>query len=133
MKTYFLLFFFSALFLSNLHSQSVHLGIKVGANVNKFGGRMNNETIYGSVSTTQAGFFLVTKNSTTLSLYRNGGTAEGSGTSGGTLPTSNIFIGALNIANAPYGGTWTRFATVTYGDGLTSANINKVIHIGNLT
>ncbi len=39
MKTYFLLFFFSALFLSNLHSQSVHLGIKVGANVNKLSGQ----------------------------------------------------------------------------------------------
>ena len=39
MKTYLLLFFFSALFLSNLNAQSVHLGIKGGANMNKLSGQ----------------------------------------------------------------------------------------------
>jgi hypothetical protein len=92
---------------------------------NKFIGRMNSQFVAGNVTTTGAGFFLITKNSTTLSLYRNGGTAEGSGTSTGTLPTIPIFIGAVNIAGNPYGSTWTRFATVTYGDGLTyDDNVN---------
>jgi hypothetical protein len=109
-------------------------GADQGANVNKFLGRMNSQGVYGSVSTTQAGFFLITKNSTTLSLYRNGGTVEASGTSGGTLPTSNIWIGALNIFGSPYGATWTRFATVTYGDGLTyddSVNLYDAIQAYN--
>jgi hypothetical protein len=39
MKTYLLLFFFSALFLTNLNAQSVHLGIKGGANMNKLSGQ----------------------------------------------------------------------------------------------
>lgn len=39
MKTYLLLFFFSALFLTNLNAQSVHLGIKGGANINKLSGQ----------------------------------------------------------------------------------------------
>ena len=111
-------------------------GTDAGANVNKFVGRMNSEVVAGNTGTTQAGFFLITKNSTTLSLYRNGGTAENSGTSGGTLPTVNIFVGALNISNAPYGSTWTRYATVTYGDGLTyddSVNLYDAIQTYNTT
>jgi Outer membrane protein beta-barrel domain len=39
MKTYLLVLFFSALFLSNLNAQSVHLGIKGGANINKLSGQ----------------------------------------------------------------------------------------------
>jgi len=39
MKTYLLLLFLSALFLSNLNAQSVHLGIKGGANINKLSGQ----------------------------------------------------------------------------------------------
>jgi hypothetical protein len=39
MKTYLLLFFLSVLFLSNLNAQTVHLGIKGGANMNKLSGQ----------------------------------------------------------------------------------------------
>jgi len=88
-------------------------------NSDRFVAVLNSGTKLGSVSATQAGFFLATRNSSTIDLYRNGGTAEISTTTAGTLPNANIWIGALNISNDDYGSTWTRYAWASYGTGLT--------------
>lgn len=89
---------------------------------NKFLAILNSGAKEGAVSATQAGFFVATRNSTTMNLYRNGGTAEFSGTTTGTLPNSNIYIGALNINNDDYGSVWSRFAWSSYGLGLTATD-----------
>ena len=86
---------------------------------------MNGTIITGNTSSTTAGYFIATNNSNTVSLYRNG-SSEGSGASTGTLPAVNFWIGALNISNSDYGATWTRFATVTYGTGLSSTDASNL-------
>lgn len=94
-------------------------------NLNRFLARMNGTIIAGSTSTTSAGYFIATNNGGTVSLYRNG-SSDGSGASTGTLPAVPIWIGALNISNAAYGATWTRFATVTYGQGLNATDASNL-------
>jgi len=94
---------------------------------NRFTARMNADQRTGAVQTTQAGFFVTTRNSNTISMYRNGGADEVTNTStSGTLPSLNIWIGALNIANNDYGPTWTRFAWFSYGAGLNSTEATSL-------
>jgi hypothetical protein len=94
---------------------------------NRFTARMNADERTGAVQTTQAGFFVTTRNSNTISMYRNGGADEVTNTStSGTLPSLNIWIGALNIANNDYGPTWTRFAWFSYGAGLNSTEATSL-------
>jgi hypothetical protein len=98
---------------------------KDAGNLDKFLGRMNGTIIAGNTSSTTAGYFIVTNNSNTVSLYRNG-SSDGSGASTGTLPAVNFYIGGLNISNSDYGSTWTRFATVTYGTGLSATDASNL-------
>jgi hypothetical protein len=94
---------------------------------NRFVARMNGDARTGAVQTTQAGFFVATRNSNTISMYRNGGADEATNTStSGTLPNLNLYIGALNIANNDYGATWTRFAWFSYGAGLTATETSNM-------
>lgn len=106
---------------------SVLMMSKSPSNSNKFIARLENDPIIqGSVSTTEAGFYVATRNATTGSLYRNGGAAEATvSTTAGTLPNINIWIGALNLSGV-YGAVWTRFAWFSYGAGLSATETTNM-------
>jgi hypothetical protein len=101
---------------------SVLMMSKSPSTSNKFIARLENDPlIQGSTSTTEAGFYVATRNATTGSLYRNGGAAEATvSTTAGTLPNINIWIGCLNFQNSVYGPVWSTFAWFSYGAGLSA-------------
>jgi hypothetical protein len=74
------------------------------------------------ISTTQAtrlGFGISSKTSATLTtLYKNGSSVA-SGNSGGTLPTIQSYLGALNLSGGQYGVINNTIAFHSLGDGLT--------------
>jgi hypothetical protein len=83
---------------------------------------------------TRAGYIITTKTSSTVTdLYKNG-TLGATGNSGGTLPTSRVYIGNISIdaLNTPYNNGWdnneVRFATI--GNSLNSTdatNLNNIV------
>jgi hypothetical protein len=83
-------------------------------------GRLNGNLISGSI-TGGTGLFSISKTSlTTTNVYKNS-TSVGSGNSGGSLSSNNIFIGTLDFQGTPYGSGYvnSQFAFAYMSDGLT--------------
>jgi hypothetical protein len=80
------------------------------------------------ISTTQAtrlGFGISSKTNATLTtLYKNGSSVA-SGNSGGTLPTIQSYLGALNLSGGQYGVINNTIAFHSLGDGLTDTQASN--------
>lgn len=88
-------------------------------------------TISGA-QTNRLGFGLSSRTSATVTTIYKNGTSVGSGNSGGSLPTFEVWIGNLNISGGPYGQGWTnnRFGFASIGtslDATEAANFYTVV------
>jgi len=101
-------------------SQSSILSVKVSSgNLAAF--RMQSSYVTASTGANARGIFTGTKQSSTVSKLFKNGSLIGTGTGGGTLPTINIFIGAINLGGTPYGYSNQRIQSVWFHEGLSDA------------
>lgn len=108
------------------NTQASIMSVKTGGN---FGARMNSQAIIYA-NTDSRGFFTVTKNGATIAkAYKNSTLQTTVNPSTGTLPTINILLwtGAVNT-DAPYAAGYSnqRFAFVSFGDGLSDADVTNL-------
>jgi hydrogenase maturation factor HypE len=88
------------------------------------GGRLNGNGISGSI-TGGTGLFSISKTSSTVTNVYKNGTSVGSGNSGGTLASSEIYLGTGNISGIPYnvGYVNSQFAFAYMCDGLSGTDV----------
>jgi hypothetical protein len=111
-------------------TKSSFLSIRGGSTRNKYGGRL-----YGSyvskLNDSSLGFFGMYKKNTDNVFTISGLSTSNLGASTGTLPSRDIYIGALNFDNSPYGYSDQTIAFASFGGGFTDAeaiSFNTIIN-----
>lgn len=93
---------------------------------------LNSSNISITGTNESKGIFTGTKQSSTVTDLFINGVQEGTVSSGGTLPTYNIFIGCMNLTGTPYGYSSQRIQAVLFHEGLSDSETTTLYSILDL-